>query len=62
MKKLKSFLCNPQTILGLIILAIMLTLSILAPVICPGNPLFSVGRPPAGSRRRISHGNRLSGP
>lgn len=45
MKKLKSFLCNPQTIIGLIILAIMLTLSILAPVICPGNPLFSVGRP-----------------
>ncbi len=34
MKKLKSFLCNPQTILGLIILAVMLTLSILAPVIC----------------------------
>lgn len=45
MKKLKSFLTNPQTVTGLVILAIMLGLAALAPVICPGNPLFSVGKP-----------------
>ena len=45
MKKLKSFLTNPQTVTGLVILVIMLGLAALAPVICPGNPLFSVGKP-----------------
>lgn len=45
MKKLKSFLTNPQTVIGLIILAVMLVLAALAPVISPGNPLFSVGKP-----------------
>lgn len=45
MKKLRTFLTNPQTIIGLIILAVMLALAALAPVISPGNPLFSVGKP-----------------
>ena len=45
MKKFKAFIKNPQAIIGIIILVIMLTIAALAPVICPGNPLFSVGRP-----------------
>lgn len=45
MKKLKTFLKNPQAIIGLVILAVMLALALFAPVICPGNPLFSVGKP-----------------
>lgn len=45
MKKLKKFLKDPQTIVGLFILTVMLLLAIFAPAICPGNPLFTVGRP-----------------
>ena len=45
MKKLKSFLKNPQTIVGFAILTVMVLLAVFAPVICPGNPLFSVGKP-----------------
>lgn len=45
MKKLKLFLKNPQTIIGLIILTVMLVLAVFAPLICPGNPLFTVGKP-----------------
>ena len=45
MKKAKTFLKDPQSIIGLIILAVMLVMAIFAPVICPGNPIFSVGVP-----------------
>lgn len=45
MKKFKTFIKNPQAIIGIVILIAMLTIAALAPVICPGNPLFSVGRP-----------------
>ncbi len=45
MKKFKQFMKEPQTIIGLIILAVILVLALFAPVLCPGNPLFSVGRP-----------------
>ena len=45
MKKVKTFLKDPQSIIGLIILAVMLVMAIFAPVICPGNPIFSVGVP-----------------
>lgn len=45
MKKLKSFLKDPQTVTGLVILVIMLGLAAMAPVLCPGNPLFSVAKP-----------------
>ena len=45
MKKFKAFIKNPQAIIGIVILVIMLAIAALAPVICPGNPLFSVGRP-----------------
>ena len=45
MKKLKQFLCNKQTVVGLIILVILMVMAVFAPVICPGNPLFSVGQP-----------------
>lgn len=45
MKKLKSFLKNPQTIVGFAILTVMVLLAVFAPVICPGNPLFSAGKP-----------------
>ncbi len=41
-EKLKSFLKNPQTIVGFAILTVMVLLAVFAPVICPGNPLFSV--------------------
>ena len=45
MKKVKMFLKDPQSIIGLCILTVMLVLAIFAPVICPGNPIFSVGVP-----------------
>jgi peptide/nickel transport system permease protein len=45
MKKLKSFIKDPQTIIGMVILFVIIALAILAPVICPGKPLFSVGKP-----------------
>lgn len=45
MKKFKQFMKEPQTIAGLVILSVILILAIFAPVLCPGNPLFSVGRP-----------------
>ncbi len=45
MKKFKTFITNPQAIIGLLILIIMLVVAALAPRICPGNPLFSVGKP-----------------
>lgn len=45
MKKFKSFITNPQTIIGSVILLMMAVFAVLAPVICPGNPLFSVARP-----------------
>lgn len=45
MKKFKTFIKNPQAIIGIVILIAMLAVAALAPVICPGNPLFSVGRP-----------------
>ena len=45
MKKVKMFLKDPQSIIGLCILTVMLVLAIFAPVICPGNPVFSVGVP-----------------
>ena len=45
MKKVKMFLKDPQSIIGLCILTVMLVLAIFAPVICPGNPIFSVGAP-----------------
>lgn len=43
--KLKQFLLDKRTIVGLVILAVLLVLSLLAPVISPGSPLFSVGPP-----------------
>lgn len=45
MKKFRTFIKDPQAIIGIIILIAMLAIAALAPVICPGNPLFSVGRP-----------------
>ena len=45
MKKVKMYLKDPQSIIGLCILTVMLVLAIFAPVICPGNPIFSVGVP-----------------
>ena len=45
MKKVKMFLKDPQSIIGLCILTVMLVLAIFAPVICAGNPIFSVGVP-----------------
>lgn len=45
MKKLKTFLRNPQAVVGMVILLLMSLIALLAPVISPGNPLFSVGRP-----------------
>lgn len=45
MKKLKTFLKNPQTIIGIVILAFMLLAALFAPIICPGNPMFTVGKP-----------------
>ncbi|MCQ4925433.1 ABC transporter permease [Tissierella carlieri] len=48
MKKLKTFLSNKQTIIGLIILSILLIFAIFAPIISPGDPLFSTGAPIQG--------------
>ena len=45
MKKLKIFLQNKQTIIGLILLSVLMICAILAPNISPGMPLFSVGAP-----------------
>ena len=45
MKKFKQFIKDPQTIIGLVILFLILMLAILAETLCPGNPLFSVGTP-----------------
>lgn len=45
MKKLKIFLKNKQTIVGLVILFILMFCAVLAPVLSPGKPLFSVGPP-----------------
>lgn len=45
MKKLKIFLRNKQTIIGLILLSVLMICAILAPKISPGMPLFSVGAP-----------------
>ena len=45
MKKFRTFIKDPQAIIGIVILIAMLAVAALAPVICPGNPLFSVGRP-----------------
>ena len=45
MKKFRTFIKDPQAIIGIVILIAMLAIAALAPVICPGNPLFSVGRP-----------------
>ena len=45
MKKVKMFLKDPQSIIGLCILTVMLVLAIFAPGICPGNPIFSGGVP-----------------
>lgn len=45
MKKLKIFLQNKQTIIGLILLSVLMICAILAPKISPGMPLFSVGAP-----------------
>ena len=45
MKKAKQFFTNKQTIVGLIILAVLVFMAIFAPVLAPGNPLFSVGAP-----------------
>lgn len=45
MKKIKYFFSMKQVIVGLSILAVLTIIGILAPVISPGNPLFSVGMP-----------------
>lgn len=45
MKRLMVFLRNKQTIIGLSILSILIASALLAPVISPGEPLFSVGPP-----------------
>ncbi len=45
MSKWKIFITKPKTILGIIILLVLLAFAMLAPVICPGNPLYSVGSP-----------------
>lgn len=45
MKKFKQFIKEPQTIAGLVILSVILFLAAFAPVLCPGNPLFSVAMP-----------------
>lgn len=45
MKRLKMFLRDPQTIIGLVILSVIIAVALLAPLICPGKPLFSVGSP-----------------
>lgn len=45
MKKLKIFLQNKQTIIGLMLLSLLMICAILAPKISPGMPLFSVGAP-----------------
>mgnify|MGYP003071418055 CR=1 FL=1 len=45
MKKAKRFFTNKQTIVGLIILAVLVFMAVFAPLLAPGNPLFSVGAP-----------------
>ena len=45
MKKLKTFIKNPQTIIGFSILLLIVIMAIFAPSLSPGNPLFSVGKP-----------------
>lgn len=45
MSKLKTFLKNKQTIIGICILSVLLILALFAPLISPGNPLFSKGAP-----------------
>lgn len=45
MNRLKTFLTNKQSILGLSILVVLIVLAILAPIISPGDPLFSKGAP-----------------
>lgn len=43
MKKLKVFLRNKQTVVGLVILSILMFCAVFAPRLSPGMPLFSVG-------------------
>ncbi|CCQ96962.1 conserved membrane hypothetical protein [[Clostridium] ultunense Esp] len=45
MRRLKIFITNKQTIIGLCILSVLLVFAIFAPVISPGDPLFSKGAP-----------------
>lgn len=45
MKKTKQFFRDPQAIIGIAILIVIIILAIIAPRLCPGNPLFSVGSP-----------------
>ena len=45
MKKVRLFLKNKQTIIGLVLLAILMVCAVFAPLISPGAPLFSVGGP-----------------
>lgn len=45
MRKFKQFIKNRQTIIGLVILVVLMAFAIFAPMLCPGNPLFSAGPP-----------------
>ncbi|MDD7401693.1 MAG: ABC transporter permease [Eubacteriales bacterium] len=45
MNKYSLFLQAPKTKIGMFIICFLLAMAILAPIICPGNPLFSVDQP-----------------
>lgn len=45
MNKLRIFLKNKQTRIGICILAVLFIMALFAPLLSPGNPLFSIGAP-----------------
>ena len=45
MSRFRVFIRNPQTVIGLAILTVLLVVAIMAPLLSPGNPLFSVANP-----------------